>query len=94
MPKGLKMSDMRGYERHWFDCGACGYRWEGASQTAKNLAFRLHSKCCKAASKCKLSNETFGHRSELESETAFIDNCIIKMKGMDDVTKYATAPNQ
>ena len=90
MPKGLKMRDVRGRESHWFECGECNYRWEGASQTAKNLAFRLHSKYCNTASKCKLSNQTFGHCTVLESETAFIDKRIEHMR-MDNVAKQAGA---
>ena len=87
MPKGLKVSDVRGHELHWFECSGCSYRWEGASQTAKNLAFRLHSKCCKVASKCELSNETFGHRSGLEGQTAFIDKCLTELKCKGDLAK-------
>ena len=87
MPKGLKMRDLRGHESHWFECGGCGYRWEGASEKAKNLAFRLHSKCCDAASKCKLSHQTFGHRTPFENETVFIDRRVAELKRMDDVAK-------
>ena len=51
-----------------------------ACEKTKNLAFRLHSKRCDAARMCKLSNQTFGHRAPLESETAFIDKRIAELK--------------
>ena len=89
MPKGHIRRDVRGTESHWFEC-RCGYRWEGASQPAKNLAFRLHAKRCETASKCKLSNQTFGHHaSELEGKAAFIDRHIAGLKNMSELTQPA-----
>lgn len=89
MPKGQTRCDLRGAESHWFECG-CGYRWEGASQPAKNLAFRLHGKRCEIASRCKLSNQNFGHHAvECESKAAFIDKHISELKRMSEVAQPA-----
>ena len=76
MPKGLKKMDVRGAEQHWFECG-CGYRWEGASQSAKNLAHRLHKKNCNTG---ELTNKVTGHRDFSQSKAERIDKDVAKMK--------------
>ena len=42
MPKGaMSKGGDAGGESHWFRC-KCDYQWQGATQRAKDLAFRLH----------------------------------------------------
>ena len=53
MPKGktigwTKTRCDQGGMYHWFLC-PCGHRWDGASQRAKDLAWRLHKKKCEMA---------------------------------------------
>ena len=77
MPKGTKHMDVRGAEYHWFECG-CGHRWEGASQRAKDLAYRLHRKHCNTG---PLQNHTLGHRNpRAQSEAGFIDESLVAIK--------------
>ena len=47
MPKGKTRCDQGGMY-NWFLC-PCGHRWDGASQRAKDLAWRLHKKKCEMA---------------------------------------------
>ena len=81
MPKGMHKMDVRGAECHWFEC-TCGYRWEGATQRAKTLAHRLHSKHCNTG---QLNNRVVGHCHSLQSETSFIDQKLATMKVADEV---------
>ena len=55
MPKGTKTFDL-GVQSHWFEC-ACGHRWQGGTQRAKDLAFELHGKRCEYARDVKLQNQ-------------------------------------
>ena len=56
MPKGMlsKRADL-GRCNYWFQCG-CGHRWEGSSQSAKDVAFRLHARKCEVAKGKRLQN--------------------------------------
>ena len=54
MPKGMKTFDT-GANTFWFVC-PCSFRWEGNTQRAKNLAWRLHGKKCEIARNMKLIN--------------------------------------
>ena len=52
MPKGVRSATVLfggANEVHFFQC-KCSYRWEGNTQTAKDLAFRLHKRMCPFAS--------------------------------------------
>ena len=82
MPKGNKLRDVRGAESHWFECG-CGHRWEGSSQRAKDLAYRLHAKQCNTG---KLSNKSFGHCNvSVQNGANFIDEKLESLKVPRDV---------
>ena len=54
MPKGYKRVE-DGSEIFWFQC-ACGHRWTGRAQRAKDLAWRLHQKKCDLAAEHMLTD--------------------------------------
>ena len=89
MPKGLQLLDKHvgGAELHWFECG-CGHRWQGSSQRAKDLAIRLHKKCCDTGT---LSNNFGGHRDmRMTSDTSFVDQQIATMEAANEVAVPGT----
>jgi hypothetical protein len=51
---------------HWFLC-PCGHRWDGASQRAKDLAWRLHKKKCEIAVDDLINSELRPIKLERES---------------------------
>ena len=81
MPKGIMSKTIdAGGDNHWFRC-KCDYQWQGATQRAKDLAFRLHQRNCANASNCSLKNETFApSRMHLENNARKIDTSMAELK--------------
>ena len=76
MPKGLKRCELGG-TYHWFVC-PCGHRWDGQSQRAKDMAWRLHNKkkCEKAVgdmTNLELKPVELEHESSLQASEAYVE---------------------
>ena len=77
MPKGLLGKRLEPGGMHlWFQC-PCGHRWSGASQPAKNVAWRLHKKACElAAGQCLTNQELRPIRVDQEAKVQVVESTL------------------
>ena len=61
------MCESQDTRSYWFQC-SCSYRWEGHTQSAKTLAFKLHSKICDDAKGAALTNMAWKPMSNAEGK--------------------------